>query len=78
MCLEILMPDGETLVTMRDAADTLPVMITDQPVYNGDLDICLCSLDIDQTAKANGYGVVWPEHRMWAGFARTPARERSQ
>ena len=75
MCVEILMPDGETLVTMRDAVSRLPVLVTDQPILNGDLDICLCSLRVDDTAKANGYGVVWPEHRLWAGFAKPLANE---
>ena len=70
MCVEILMPDGRTLVTMRDATEALGVIITDQPVYNGDLDICLCSLGVDRTAEANGYGVLWPDHRMWAGFVK--------
>jgi len=70
MCVEILMPDGRTLVTMRDATEALGVLITDQPVYNGDLDVCLCWLDTVETAKANGYGVLWPDHRMWAGFVK--------
>lgn len=41
MCVEILMPDGETLVTIRDAVKVLPVIISRQRVYNGDLDTCL-------------------------------------
>lgn len=71
MCIEILMPDGETLVTMRDAVNRLPVLITDQPVLNGDLDICLCSLRVDDTATANGYSVARHAHWLWVEFVQS-------
>lgn len=68
MCTQIGMPDGSVLETIGDAirrfgANKVATVARSYPVsaYRTD-ENCLCCIDVDETARLNGYRVTSDEH----------------
>lgn len=65
MCDEIVMPDESTIDTIGAARKAFPILVKNPAYADGPLDIsqgddetCICPLDIEAVAAANGYRVV--------------------
>jgi hypothetical protein len=73
MCIKIVMPDGATLATVGDAVTRFGgIMVAAEKGYpvgafrsDGN---CLCCVDVDQTARINGYRADWYSDPMEVRF----------
>jgi hypothetical protein len=73
MCTKIVMPDGAMLATVGDTVNRFGAMMVaaekGYPVaaFRGNTS-CLCCVDVDQTARINGYRADWYSDSMEVRF----------